>query len=177
MAALTTALLAIGTAVSVGGAYVQQQGQEKAIEAQESQDKVRQQQMEFDAARRRREIMRQSTLARATALATTTNQGAANPGGSGLPGAQAQQSNWGYSGVQGVNVAESQGNSMFAYQAQANAGYRQAAMGGTIGSIGGGLSSLGGALQATGKTFNQVGPTATSQSPLTITDQGAPYQW
>lgn len=177
MAALTTALLAIGTAVSVGGAFVQQQGQEKAIKAQESQDKIRQQQMEFDAARRRREIMRQTTLARATALSTTTNQGAANPGGSGLPGAQAQQSNWGYSGVQGVNVAESQGNAMFARQADANAGYRTAAMGGTIGSIGGGISSLGGAIQSSSSTFNQVGGSTYQQKPIDFSSVGGPSSW
>lgn len=177
MAALSTALLAIGTAVGVGGAVMQYGAQQDAQKAQRSQDLIRQDAMRNDAQRRRREIMRQAALARATALSTATAQGAANPGASALPGAYGQIQGQGTRDVNAVNIAEAQGNQMFALNRQVDSAYRSAALGGTVSSIGGGISSLGGALQSTGSTFGSVGA-VTDPKKITVTnDAGTSYLW
>jgi hypothetical protein len=176
MAALSTALVAVGTAAAIGGSVMQYQATQEAQDAQKVQNTIRQDAMRNDANRRRREIMRQSALARATTISTATNQGAAAPGGSAVPGAYGQITGMELRDLNAANTAETQGNQMFALNNQVDSAYRGAALGGTMSSIGGGISSLGGSLQATGRTFNSVGQ-APQQRPITINENGNSYSW
>ena len=56
--------------------------QKSVIQQQSQADALRQQAVELDATRRRREAVRQGIIARAQSLTTATNQGANNPGSS-----------------------------------------------------------------------------------------------
>lgn len=176
MAALSTALVAVSTAVAIGGSVMSYQASQEAQDAQRVQDTIRQDAMKNDAKRKRRELMRQSAAARAQALTTATNQGAAAPGGSALPGAYGQITGMERRDVNAVNTAETQGNQMFALNRRVDSAYRDAALGSTVSSIGGGIQSLGGALQATSRTFGSVGA-APTQRPITINENGQTYQW
>lgn len=175
MAALSTALVAVGVAASIGGSVMQYQAQQEAQDAQNVQNTIRQDAMRNDANRRRREIVRQAALARATTLATATNQGAAAPGGSAVPGSYGQITGMELRDLNAVNTSETQGNQMFALNRQVDSAYRGAALGGTVAGIGGSIQSLGGAIQATGRTFNSVGQAP--QRPITINENGQSYQW
>lgn len=159
MAAVSTLVAAAGVAVAGYGMYESYQGaqdnnaaQQAAIAAQQEAERLRKQQMDLDANRRRREILRQSTAARSASLAQTTAQGAANEGGSSLPGAFGSLS--GRLGVNllGVNQNQEIGTGIFsAHQAQLTA-YSQAADAQSRMAFGQGLTSLGGAL------INNAGP-------------------
>lgn len=173
---LSTALIAIGTAAAVGGAVVGYQGQQQAIDAQEKQDAVRADAAKLEADRRKRAILRQNAQARAASLSQATVQGASGAGGSGLPGAQGQITNSAAENMQGVNISQQQSQAMFGLQQDVNAGYRTAALGGTITSIGQGVSNLGGALNklpSQGSSGAYTGP----QRPITINEPWGTYQW
>lgn len=118
-----------GSAFGFVGAMEQSAATKKA-------EKARKQQMRLDATRRRREVLRQAQVARATATSNATNQGAQFS--SALAGAQA-----GISGAAGretlaVNQNEMVGNKIF----EANQAF---ASGGNLISFGSGISNLGGA--------------------------------
>lgn len=85
------AAAAIGAVVSVGaslvGAGMQADAMKTQNKAMQKAEKLRQQQMNLQAARERRDAIRKAMLARATALATATSQGAAAAGSSALGGA------------------------------------------------------------------------------------------
>ena len=90
--------------------------------------------MELEAARRKRQIIREATLQRAQSTAIGYAQGAG--GSSALAGAVGGISQQAGSSVLGVNQGQQLGQQMFAANmAEANANM--------IGNIGGGISSLG----------------------------------
>lgn len=152
-----------GLAVSYSAAKQNAQANQAALQAQQEVEKQRQLQMNLDASRRKREIIRQSIAARSAALATTTAQGAAGVGGSSLQGAYG--SIGGRTGVNynGVDQNQQIGNSIFAsHQAQLGA-YQRAADAQSLGALGSGLSSLGGALVTNAGTFGKVGTYAGAQ--------------
>lgn len=131
----------------------------QAVEAQQNVEKVSQQQMNLDATRRQREIIRSSIVAKSQALSAETHAGAAGPGGSTVAGIEGNIS--GRSGVNllGVDQNQDAGNAIFGFhQDQLNA-YKQAAIdgfvpatpqfpntSGTTAATAAGLSSVGGAL-------------------------------
>lgn len=125
-----TALSAIGTAAGVAGQFMSASAAKKA-------EKLREAQMNVEATRQRRQIVRQAIVARSEALSSATAQGAAE--GSGLAGGLAQIQSQSADNITGVNFAQQLGQQMFA----AN---RRAATAQTVGSFGSGLQSLGGAL-------------------------------
>lgn len=142
----------------------------KAVEAQQGVEKVSQTQMNLDAQRRQREIIRQSVTANSQALSVETNAGAAGPGGSTVGGIKGNIS--GQTGVNLLGVTQNQeaGNAIFGFhQDQLNA-YKQAALdgyvpatpqfpdsSGTTAAIGAGLSSFGGVLARSEGVMNRVG--------------------
>jgi len=151
MAALSTisligglALGAAGTGVQAYGAIQAHEAQEKSIAAQKRAEAARQTQMQLESARKRRELVRQGIIARSQATAQATAQGAQH--GSALPGALGGISSTAGAGIQGVNQAESIGNTLFASNLDQLEASRQMAEGQTLGMLGGGLSSLGGQL-------------------------------
>ncbi len=157
---------AAGTATSVYSGVQQQHYQEQAIEAQKKAEAQRQAAMELDARRRQLEVLRNQQRARALALATTTNQGAAQ--GSGLGGAYGQISGQGTSNMLGISQNLEIGRNIFAANADLSNAREGMAGAQTIGYIGAGMSSLGKDLfQATpslGRIGQGFGPGAFSGS-------------
>lgn len=143
IALASVAVAGAGVAMSMNAAKKNQEAQNTIIANQQSEQAAQTQQMNLDAMRRKREIVRQSLAARAQSLATTTSQGAAQS--SGLSGAYG-----GISGREGVNyLGTNQNQELGAQIGQAKlgilSGYQQAASAQTMGAIGAGLTSLGGA--------------------------------
>lgn len=84
------AAAAITLASTLVGGAISYKGQQDQIKAQQKAEKLRERQMNLQAMRERREVIRQSILARSTALAQTTAQGASAVGSSALGGAYGQ---------------------------------------------------------------------------------------
>lgn len=151
MAALTTialmgslALGAVGTGVQYAASQQAAEAQKKQIGAYKLAEETRRQQMELEATRKRRDLIRQGILARAQATAQATSQGAQH--GSTLPGAQSAIAGQTAYNVGGVNQAQTLGGYMFdANQMALSANYDMAnaqqlsALGGALGSLGGQL--------------------------------------
>lgn len=151
------AVAGTGAAVSYSAAKSQATANSQALDAQKQTEALRQQQMNLDATRRKREIIRASVAARSSAVAQTTAQGAAGVGGSSLAGAVGSIAGRQGVGFGGVDQNQQIGNSIFAaHQAQLTA-YQSAANAQSVGAIGAGMSSLGGALLTNAGTFGKVG--------------------
>lgn len=163
MAALSSILLGVGTAVSVYGAVSSASAQKRMAEEQAAANKqgenVRRQQMELDAGRRRRQAVRESLLARAQAQTVGTAQGASDS--SGVAGAMAQATATGLQNQNTATQAEILGGRIFDVNARfADATLRgQQAM--ATGSM---ISSLGGAIASNAQTFGRLGTYFTTPS-------------
>ena len=168
MAAFTTAAIAaVGLGIAAYGTVKTQKAlkeqnaaQQAAIDAQQQSEALRQKQMNLDAMRRQREIVRAGIQARSLALATATTQGA--QGGSGVQGGFAQiagRTNW-----NALGVAQNQeiGNAMFASNQNLLTAYRSSANAQTDVSTYQGLTSLGGAIMTNAGAIGRVGNYALS---------------
>jgi hypothetical protein len=162
MAAVSTILAGIGLGISAAGtvagvaaANEQNKAQKEALAADQRAEDARRRAMDLDASRKRREIIRQAQLARATALTNATAQGA--EAGSGLQGGFGAIS--GQSGVNTLGVTQNQelGGRIFDANAQKNAAHRNAASAGSMESLAMGISSLGGALTKNAGTIARIG--------------------
>ena len=160
--ATSTIIAAVGLAATVAGVGVQMysavqagDAQDKMREEQKKQESLRQQQMNLESMRKKREIIRQSTLARATSLSTATNQGGAES--SGFAGALGTIS--GAAGRSSLATSQNQelGNDMFASNARMAGFMGQQASAGTMASMASGVGSLGGALTKNAGVISQVG--------------------
>lgn len=124
---MAAGLTAIGSILGAVGAMKQAKASAKA-------EKLRQRQMNLEAMRKKREIVREGVRARSEALSTATAQGAAE--GSGLQGGIAQITNQVGRNTQANEQDRTIGNKIFkANQQYANAGGLMA--------LGQGISSLG----------------------------------
>lgn len=155
MAAFTLAGIAgaIGAAATAAGTVMSFAGQNKADKASKRAEKLRENQMNIESQRSRRQIIRQALVARSDALSNATAQGAAQ--GSGLAGGIAQIGGDAGRNITDVNQNQALGTSMFA----AN---RQIAAGQTMASTGNGISSLGGTLIKNQDAIGRLGTYATS---------------
>lgn len=151
--ALGVGFAAAGMFTSLMGAGEQQQAREESIAAQQRMEDIRQQAMRVDADRRRRQMVREYLIARSTALARGTAQGASAQGGSAMQGAFGQAAGRAAFGISGINQVEDFGNQMFAanralLQAKLHMGDAQATsqMGSSLTSLGGAFLSHGGAM-------------------------------
>lgn len=124
---LSLAAAAIGTGVSVYGSV-------QANNASKRAEKLREKQMNLEATRRQREIIRQRQVANSQALAVATAQGAAQ--GTGLQGGYGAVA--GATGRQAVSTSQNTQIGSGIFQANAAADNAQ-----SISAAGGGLSSLG----------------------------------
>lgn len=147
-AGLSAAASIGGLALQAVGTGVQMDAANKQTEASVRAERLRQQQMNLESMRQRRQAVRNTIKARAVALSAGTSQGAT--GSSGLAGGLSQISNQGAENVSGVSKAQEIGTSIF----DANASYAQA--GGQL-ALGQGLSSLGGALVNNAQQIGQIG--------------------
>ena len=166
MAAITTlaavgglALTAAGTASSISGARSTQKAQEQGIAAQQEGEVARKKAMEIDASRRRREIIRQSMIARSHALATGVNQGAAGKGGSAMPGSFGQIMGESNFALAGVDSQLQLGRDLFASNVNLLNARRAGASAETTTSMGRGLSSLGGTALGNIGAIDRIGGT------------------
>lgn len=155
--AIGTAATVVGTAASVAGGFQQAAGQRKAQNAQKYAENIKQKQMELEAQRRQRQIIREQQIARANSLATTTAQGAASEGSSALGGAEGTIFGQGGRAIQETNSNATFGGMIFDANRRATAGYAMAARGGTLASAGSGLSSLGQGFIKNMEVINRVG--------------------
>lgn len=121
------ALAAVGTATSVYGAV-------KSAQASEDAEEARKKQMNLDAARRRRQAIREAQIARATAISNANAQGASE--GSAVQGGLAAISGNAAESIVNTNQNVQLGNQIY----DAN-GRRAAAEG--VSAIGGGLQQAG----------------------------------
>lgn len=130
-----------GTAAGVAGQFMQQKAAKRAEE-------LRERQMNLEAAREKRQIVRKSIMARAEATANATAQGAQQGSGlqGGLAGITAEQAQ----GTLGVNQNLEIGRGIFA----AN---RDMARAGTISSIGSGIQSIGSSLTQNMELYGRLG--------------------
>ncbi len=141
---LSAAAGLIGTGISAYGAMQQAKGQKKA-------EALRLRQSNLEAARARRNTVRQAIIARSQALASATAQGA--EGGSGIQGGMGQVAGQAGSNIQGINQGQSIGFQMF----QANS---QIASGQTLASIGSGVQSLGNFFAQNQQPLGRLFPTS-----------------
>lgn len=160
----TSLILAVGLAAAGYGAYKQYQGSKEVAAAtrdaaniNKNTEQLRQQQMNLDATRRRREVVRQALAARAASLAAVTFKGAGGDGSSALGGAYGGIS--GQSNVNDVGIRQNQslGNSIFSNNASLqDVYYREAAAKSQV-ATGQALSSFGGAMLSNMETIGRVG--------------------
>lgn len=131
---MAAAAITLGSTL-VGG-FMQMKGEKKQIEAQKKAEKLRERQMNLQAMRERREVIRQATLARSTALATATSQGAAAPGSSGLGGAYGQIAGEANRQKVSINQNEQIGSGIFAANRQYFQGSQQIGAGKAVAGAG-----------------------------------------
>lgn len=148
MAGLSTIALVGGLALSAAGTGVQYAAAQDASDASKRAENARRAQMELEASRKKRELIRQGIIARAQATAVGTNQGAQDS--SALAGALGGITGTETRGVQGVNSSVTLGREVFA----AN---QQIAEAQELGALGQGLSSLGGAVNKQLGTIGRLG--------------------
>lgn len=148
MAAISTIIAGVGLAAGAAGAAVQYSGQRKAAKGQERAERIREAQANLESQRERRNIVRQTLLARAQATSNAASQGAME--GSGIQGGYGQLQGQGGNAIVANTQNQALGAGMFAANRQISAGQTQASMGS-------GLSSLGGALVSNSDTLGRIG--------------------
>lgn len=141
-------IAAIGIGLTILGTGAQVAGSMQATRASKRAEDLRERQMNLDAARQRRQIIRESIMARSTSVSNATSQGAQDS--SGLSGAIAQVSGDRARGIQYTGQSQSIGAGIF----QAN---RQIAGGQGLSSIGSGISSLGSMFMSNAPTLSRLG--------------------
>ena len=171
---ISTVIAAVGVGVAAAGTVMQYSASRSAAQAnqaaladQQRAERLRQQQMQLDALRRRREVVRQAIAARSFALNQTTNQGASSAmgGGSALPGAYGSIS--GRSNVNALGIAQnlSIGQGIFQANQSLLSDYSQVAQAQGQNALGQGVSSLGGALIRNNDVIARVGTFVASKLP------------
>ena len=128
---MAEAVIAVGTAVQAYGSYASAKASAKA-------EKLRERGMKLEAFRKRREIIREGMMAKATALSNATVQGAGE--GSGLLGGLAQVEGNTRRGITAVNQDEKLSSGIFKQNAKI-------AWAGMIQDFGQGVSSFGSAIK------------------------------
>jgi hypothetical protein len=168
MAAISAMVGVIGLGISAASAFMsysaqqkQAEMQAKALQLQQQAEKSRQQQMNLEAMRKKREIVRNAIAARSEALAVGTAQGSAGDGSSALPGAYGGISGQSTGQLQAVNQNQQIGNNIFSLHRQMYGAYQQAASAGSDAAMWSGIGSLGGMLMKNNTTIGgMVGGTA-----------------
>ena len=151
------AMSAAGTGMGFSASKKTEAANEQAIAAQQKAEAIRMKAMEFDASRRRREIIRQAQIARSYALATGVNQGASK--GSGLQGAFGQILGKAGFDLEGVEGQLGFGREMFAANTELLAARRAGASADTQKATAQGLTSLGGQIISNLGAIDRLGNT------------------
>jgi hypothetical protein len=140
MAAITAATVigAVGLAASVAGGVTQYVGQQKQARASARAERLRKMQMNLEAARKRREQIRQMLISQGMIANNAANSGVGQTSSGVLGGTAAVGTNTAYNNL-GVDQGESIGSDIFAANEQV------AQAGGTV-AAGSGLQQFGGQL-------------------------------
>jgi hypothetical protein len=172
MAAITAIVGAVGLGLSAFSSHQQSQASSKAnklamiaqqqqMQFQQASENIRQKAMDFDASRKKREQIRAMQIARATAVANTTSQGANDSGSSALGGAEGSIVGQGMTNLQGVSGQQDFGTQLF--ENNKGASQTSMAMASHIGkaqteaATWAGLGSLGGALTKNSEQIGKIG--------------------
>lgn len=147
MAGISSILLAVGIGAGIVGTGISLYGQAQQTKAAKQAEAAREKQMNLEASRRRREIVRNRVLAQAQATSNAFNQGAGQ--GSGLQGGLAQASGEANSQTSAIDQNQSLGSDIFA----ANQAYYNASR---FTDFGQGLSSLGNQVVSNLPTISRV---------------------
>lgn len=139
---------AIAGALSIAGSVFGLVGQAKQASAAKKAERLREAQMRLEATRQRREQIRRAQVARSSALAAATNQGAGQS--SALMGGMAQVQNDGGRNIVATNQDEAIGAGIF----KAN---RQATTGQWYSSLGNGVANLGAAIGNNSDVITRLG--------------------
>lgn len=142
-----TIIAGIGLVLGAVGTGVQVKAANDASEASKRAENLREQQMNLEAARQRRQVVRNALKARSMALNSATNQGASR--GSGLQGGYGQIGSEAGGNILGINQGTAIGAGIF----ETN---RDAAGAAALASFGQGLGSLGGALVNNSETIGKI---------------------
>lgn len=144
---IETIIGVVGLGISAAGTVAGVVGQQQQAAASKRAEELRQRQMNLDAQRQKRDLIRRAAVAQATATAAAEAQGAS--GGSALQGALGEIGGSTGRAVTAVNQNQEIGNGIF----DANKKYAE---GGSLASLGSGISSLGGALVSNAGVFGKI---------------------
>jgi hypothetical protein len=151
MAAITSALAAIGTAVSVGSTIAGVAAARKEAKFEDRAEDARKKSANLDALRRQRAVVREMQQQRAIALSNATVQGSSE--GSGLSGTMAGITGAGLTNMTGIQQQNALGNQVFAANKQARkARTTQSTMEG-LNTLGGTLVKNAGSIESIGTDF------------------------
>lgn len=140
---IATAAGVAGTGLSLIGQTGQMNAQQQLAMEQKKQEDLRQKQMQLEAARQRREIIRQTQISQAIGINNAASSGASLPDSSTLQGIVGQnQTNQGF-GVNSVNQNEAIGNALFASNARESQASSTASLFGGVSNIGQAIASNG----------------------------------
>lgn len=154
LAVIGMGLSALGVGTSFFGSLMGNDANQDLVSAQQKAEKLRYQQMQADAERKRRQAIRQGIIQQHQAVSNTVLQGAGESSGAyGAAGQVNQEVGW---NVAGVNIAEHFGKGIYEANQQALAAKGEIANAETIKSFGSGLSSLGGAMLGNMGTINSL---------------------
>lgn len=111
--ATSTIIAGIGLAVGIASAGVSAYGTMQASEASQDAENLREKQMNLEATRKRREIIRQMILNQAIGKSNAANAGVSVTGDSSVAGAVAQQTNTAAQNTLAVNQSQTIGQGIF----------------------------------------------------------------
>lgn len=141
------AIAGVAALLSLAGTGMQVFGAMKQADAAKDAEKMRRRQMNLEAVRAKREQIRRSQVARASAVANAVTQGAENS--SALEGGKAQIANEAGRNMVAIEQDRRLGNNIF----KANERYAEA---GKWQALGGGVSALGGAVSSVSGTLTRL---------------------
>lgn len=142
MAAITTAITAVGVAAGIAGTVMNYQAQKRQAALQNRQIDVQEEGAKIEAARQRRQIFRDVLRAQATSESTAAAGNATE--GSGLAGGLMQAANSGAQSTRDVNQNLGMALNLSSLQKQSlNTGQAEA---GLVSGLGSGLQSIGSTL-------------------------------
>jgi len=147
-------LTAASTFMSMEASKKQQEASQAGIAAQQRAEEARSKQMELDAQRRAREVIRQQQRARSAAITNATAQGAQF--GSGLSGGYGQIGGQTGFNLLGIGQNLQLGRDIFAANADLSQARMQMASAQGDMAFASGLSSLGGAMMRGMGTFSNI---------------------
>lgn len=157
IAVVGVATAAAGTVMSYQGSQKQAEAVQQQVALEQQMEQERKKQMELDAMRRKRELIRRSVAAHSYAVAQTTAQGAGAPGSSALGGAEGGISGRTGTDELGINQNLEIGENLFGLNYNLLGTKQQYAEGQTTSSLGSGLYSLGGTILQNAGSIYKVG--------------------